>query len=201
MARITLKITKPVDRNAPPKALTTRAKRALHGKALRKAPSSVPALEVPAPGSVSATDSTPAASGRTTSTPARSDDRLGNTPGAGVRRASTVSADARGAATPSSPAKRAQGIAIRDVIAPARNPHRAFGWCRRSDEAHLCGRAEAPVRYTGEGDACRWRTAIRIHSRGRPRGRQRDRNAPRRRAHRRARPATRIPTIRACRSG
>jgi 23S rRNA pseudouridine2604 synthase len=47
MARITLKITKPIDRNAPPKPPSSRARRAMQGRKLPKAPPTP--LAVPAP--------------------------------------------------------------------------------------------------------------------------------------------------------
>jgi 23S rRNA pseudouridine2604 synthase len=46
MSRITLKVTKPVDPAAPPKALSSRAKRALQGKKLPKMPTPTPAPAV-----------------------------------------------------------------------------------------------------------------------------------------------------------
>ena len=92
MARITLKVAKPVDPNVPPKAPTSRARRALHGKALPKAPSAAStATPAPSAGTVASPASIARPASASKNAPAGG--RRGKPSGTGERRADSRSTD------------------------------------------------------------------------------------------------------------
>src|SRR5512135_802558 len=70
MARITLKITKPVDPTAAPKPPTSRARRALRGRGQPRPASAAPATLPRSPGSALTAESTSSTTGRMAPTPA-----------------------------------------------------------------------------------------------------------------------------------
>jgi 23S rRNA pseudouridine2604 synthase len=98
MSRATLKLTKPIDRNAPPKAPTSRARRALQGKARPQTSSAAPPAG-PSPPPM-ATAHGPSAQGHPSA-------RRSKSPDAGACRAEPAPTDARQAAAVSKAMHRA----------------------------------------------------------------------------------------------
>ena len=140
MARITLKVTKPVDPTVPPKAPTSRARRALHGKALPKAPSKA-ATPDPSAGTV--------ASPASTARPATAGARRGKPPGAGMRRAESTSTDPR-RGKPSATGARREEPASTD--ARRGQPPRGGAPSRPDDSGHTSLQASVagPVEPTAQ---------------------------------------------------
>ena len=102
MARITLKITKPVDSTALPKEPTSRAKRAMHRKGMPKGPALPPAP--PAPSAAAA--SPPKATARPAETSARATKHRGKPSPSAAGRGEPAPTDARRAASTSSDSRR-----------------------------------------------------------------------------------------------
>jgi 23S rRNA pseudouridine2604 synthase len=153
MARITLKITKPIDRSAPPKAPSARAQRAMHGRKLLKAAPTPPAAPVAAPAAPPAP--VPAAIERTSPTSAKPNERRRKSPKPADRRADAKATGSRRAAPTSpprpspprppapSPSPRRIGPAPDPTRAPRHeNPHDPR-LSKRMSELGLCSRREA----------------------------------------------------------
>jgi 23S rRNA pseudouridine2604 synthase len=142
MSRITLKVTKPVDRSAPPKALTSRARRALHGKPVMKQPSLVPATPVAPP----ARDATKRAS----EPRAKAATKAEAAPGHAARRSPSTRSKPRSAAPSSSRAQQRDTATPRHAAptsaAPRVRRHENPDdprLSKRMSELGLCSRREA----------------------------------------------------------
>src|SRR5512143_1572180 len=161
MARITLKISKPVDPTAPPKVPSSRARRALRSRALPKLASAAPSAPARSPGPVSTQVSSSPAALRLAPTTAPASARHGKPPADASRRRRAASA--AGPAADSGDrrkpgfapgAKRASGTdakkpvpAAKAAPAPARPPRHENPddprLSKRMSELGLCSRREA----------------------------------------------------------
>jgi 23S rRNA pseudouridine2604 synthase len=151
MARITLKITKPIDRNAPPKAPSARAQRGMHGKKLPKAAPKAPAAPAPAP--VEPPAPAPVSIARTSSASAKPNERRRKLPkpaerrtdanATGSRRAAPTSPPRPSPPRPPAPSPRRIGPAPDPSRTPRHeNPHDPR-LSKRMSELGLCSRREA----------------------------------------------------------
>jgi len=153
MARITLKITKPIDRTAPPKAASPRAQRAMLGRKPPRSPLTAPAAPAPAPAEPAAPAPNPIA--RTTAAPAKPNERRRKPPKAAERRTEAKVPGKRGAAStstlrPSTPRPSTSPPSPRR-IGPPPDPTRVPRHenpddprlSKRMSELGLCSRREA----------------------------------------------------------
>ena len=147
MARITLKITKPIDRTAPPKPPSSRARRAMQGKKLPKAPPTAPAMPPPMP--VEERAPVPAANVRTATAPAKPSERRRKAPKAAERRTEAAATGRRRAASTTTPrtAPSPSPRRIGPPPDPTRTPRHENPddprLSKRMSELGLCSRREA----------------------------------------------------------
>ena len=112
MARITLKVTKPADPTALPKAPTSRARRAQRGRPLPKAPASTPAAPT--------SEAPPVATARRASTPSQTKTGRDKSPADASRRRRTASGTAQSA--PSHGARRSSSSRAKPTSSAASSP-------------------------------------------------------------------------------